>query len=141
MLVILLPEQVAEHWSEVKWYIEAALPVHKQKGYDMSRVFMNILGGVLIVAVLTDDNGVVIGVFTMTILRDTVTGVKTLEIMTGYAVRVPSVGEGNKMMETIRGLAKLKGCSRITFYTDIQEPIAALMQVGAEKHTYLTWEV
>ena len=87
MLVILLPEQVPKYWPEIRYYIVNALPVHKHAGHDVRSILMHILGGVLLVAFLTDKNGIIIAVFTLTVVKDEVTGVNNLEIMTGYPYR------------------------------------------------------
>lgn len=141
MLVVLLPEQIAEHWNELRFYIEQALPVHKSKGYDMRAIFMHILGGVLLISVLKDEEGKIIAVFTLTVVRDAVTGINTFEILTGYAIRMLTKEEVDRVLVTVRPLAKSKGCKNIIFYTDIEKVIEVFKQSGAELHTHLIWEV
>lgn len=141
MLVILLPEQIAEYWDEIRYYIEQALPVHKSKGYDMRQVFMHVLGGVLLIAVYKDEENKIVAVFTLTVVRDAVTSVNNLEIVTGYAIRYLEKDEVEKCLVTLKPLARSKGCRNIMFYTDIEKSIESFKQGGAQVHTYLTWEV
>ena len=141
MLVILLPEQVMQYWDEVKYYIEAALPVHKQRCYDMQKVLMHVLGGVLLVAFLTDRQKKIIAVFSITIVRDNVTAVNNMEIMTGYALRQLEKEEIYSMMRTLKGLAREKKCGNIIFYTDIEDTIKSFEEGGWKKHSFMMWEV
>lgn len=141
MLVILLPEQVAEHWDELKFYIESALPFHIFRKYNMEQLFMHILGGVLLVAVLKDGNGKIVAVFSITVRRDAITEVNNLEILTGYALHMLSKDEVDKMMVTLKPLAKSKNCRNIIFYTDGEKVIESFKQGGAQVHTHLIWEV
>lgn len=141
MLVVLLPEQIAEHWDELKFYIEHALPVHKSKGYDMRSVFMHVLGGVLLIAVLQDEDRKIIAVFTITVVRDPITSINTLEIVTGYAVRMLTKDEVDSMLVTLKPLAKHKSCRNIVFFTDIEMVIKVFKESGAVEHTHLIWEV
>jgi hypothetical protein len=141
MLVILLPDQIAEYWDELKYYIESALPMHKSKGYDMGQLFMHVLGGVLLIAVFKDKENKIVAVFTITVVRDAVTGVNNLEIVTGYAIRYLEKDEVEGCLVTLKPLAKSKDCRNIMFYTDIEKSIESFKQGGAQVHTHLIWEV
>lgn len=141
MLVILLPEQVPTHWDEIRYYIEASMPVHKQHRYDMKKILMHILGGVLLVSFLTDRNGIIVAVFTLDIVRDERTGVNNLEILTGYSLRVLTPEEIDDMMRTLKPLAVSKRCSNILFYTDIEDAISMFEAGGGKAHNFVMWEV
>lgn len=141
MLVILLPEQVPKHWNEIRHYIEAAMPVHKQAGYDMKKVLLHILGGVILVAFLTDADGIIVAVFTLTVVRDESTGTNNLEITTGYAMRLLTPEEVADMLVTLRPYARSKQCGNILFYTDILEAVKMFEEGGAKKHNFVMWEV
>jgi hypothetical protein len=141
MLVILLPEQVPEHWGELKHYVEMALPVHKQVGYDMSNILLHILGGVLLVAVLADKRGVIIAVFTITVERDQITKTNNLVILTGYATKMLEKEEVEDMLVTLRPLARSKDCGNILFYTDIEQAIKSFELGGGQTHNFVMWEV
>ena len=141
MLVILAPEEIPKYWDEVKYYIESSLPIHQQYGYSMPKILMNILGGVLLVSYFADNTGRIIGVFTLTVRRDTITEVNTLEILTGYSERILTKEEMENMMTSIRKLAESKGCKNILFYTDIKNSIQMFKEAGATLHGHLIMEV
>jgi hypothetical protein len=141
MLVILLPEQVPEHWEEIKYYIEAALPVHMQKGYDLNKVLEHIVGGLLLVAVLTDKTGTIVAVFTLRVQEDRMLGVKNLVIVTGFANKMLSVQEVDDMLFTARKLAISQGCSSILFYTDKEGAVQLFKDAGGTEHKFIMWEV
>ena len=141
MLVILLPDQIVKHWDELRYYIESSMPIHKKRKYDMAKIIMHIIGGVLLVTCLKDKDGSIIAVFTLTVVRDKVTGINSLEIMTGYAVRMLVKEEIDNIMKTVYPLARDKGCTNVLFYTDSEQVIDAFKQGGAIAHTYLMWEV
>ena len=141
MLVILAPEEIPKYWDEVKYYIESSLPIHQQYGYSMPKILMNILGGVLLVSYFADSTGRIIAVFTLTVRRDTITEVNTLEILTGYSERILTKEEMEDMISSIKKLAESKGCKSILFYTDIKNSIQMFKEVGATLHGHLIMEV
>jgi hypothetical protein len=141
MLVILLPEQVVNHWEEIRYFIEAALPVQMQRGYDMNRVLEHIVGGSLLVALLTDKDGIIVAVFTLRVQEDRMLGVKNLVIVTGYASRMLVESEVDDMLLPAKKLAERQQCKSILFYTDKEGAIQLFKQSGGTEHKFIMWEV
>lgn len=141
MLVIMLPEQVVNHWDELGYYIEAALPVHMQKGYDMNKALEHVVGGTLLVALLTDKDGIIVAVFTLRIQEDRMLGVKNLVIVTGFANRMLTTEEVDDMLMSARKLANSQNCSSILFYTDKDGAVQLFKQSGGTEHKFIMWEV
>lgn len=141
MLVILLPEQVLKHWDELRLYIEAALPVHMQKGYDMNKVLEFVVVGQLMVALLVNKEGTIIGVFSFRVQTDRMLGVKTLVLVTGFSDRILTPDDMDKVFETLKPLAREQGCSNILFYTDKEDAVKLMKASGGSEHKFLMWEV
>lgn len=132
MITMLLPDQIARGWDEIKDAILEASP--GPTGHVASRM-NNILEDLLSerkkVWVSYDDDEVIDGIIGTEIYVDRINGIRTLEI---FAVK--SLGASVKSWEdgqvALWRYAEYEKCKRIVAYTNNESIIKYLKKLGAD---------
>lgn len=134
MLIRLLPEQVSEHWQEIRPAIEGALPPTSVGG-RMQNVLSEVLTDKLKVWVnFYEKEGKKIfnGVVTTSIIIEIGTGSKSLLIYTVFGYNESSQRDWMDGLATLRKYAKAEECTSIVAYSNIDNVIAMASRLGAD---------
>jgi len=146
MLTKLLPEQVAEHWSVIKYAVEESLPPIVGDHLDkMNRLLASALSGKVDVwaSYKRVEEGIKFeGIVLTELLHDDVSNTRNLLIycLYGYVdVDKQSWIEG---MKILAGYAKSKYCSRVIAYSSLPYIINLSKLLGANTdYTFISFDV
>ncbi len=123
MLVKLLPDQVSEHWDEIRLAIEKALPPIMLKS---DRAMVNILKSILsdymqcwVMWVNKDSEAEIRAILTTTIEIDRVCEMKYLLIYSFYTIKPLLPELAVSTIDTLKKFARGRGCQKLVAYTNI----------------------
>lgn len=123
MLVKLLPDQVSEHWDEIRLAIEKALfPLAPESDEVMINILKSILSGYMQCWVMwaNKDSGAEIhAILTTTIEVDRACGLRYLLIYSFYAIKPLLPELAISAMDTLKKFARGQRCQKVVAYTNI----------------------
>ena len=138
MLLRLLPDQVTEHWDEIKGAIEASLPPVVGESEDKMN---NILSAILIGGMdcwlsyrKNEKGNEVNGLLVTTIVVDNPSGTRSLLLYVLFSPEGVELGDDGwaEGFEALSKYGKSVGCNRITGYTDVDHVVEMAERLGGE---------
>jgi hypothetical protein len=130
---ILNPEEISLFWEIIKAGLEDNLPyMEVEKDIYTSRMFKSLLGGTLFCAIHVVSEGVVDLMAIITPTFDAISGVKNLLVYTIATYGEVSRESCLKGLAGLEEFAKKAGCNRICYYTENEELVHAVKDIGRE---------
>ena len=145
MLILLMPEQIAEHWEKIKERVMENIPPNSPDGsIDVNKILEAVLAGKLQLWFSVGEDDAITALCITEILKDPFAFTSTILL---YAVFTLD-GRATKLQEWVDGFAtvaafgKGKGCTRVACYSN-NEKILRLAEhfKGDTSYRYITWEV
>lgn len=122
MLVKFLPEQVANHWEEIKAAIKISAVDLGEDPEEMNRILDKILYGSMTCWISVDSSTKRFdGVLTTTILDDDIKGCKNVLIYSLTSLGNTSMESWNEALKTLQDYTKGLGAKRLIAYS--KEPL------------------
>ena len=119
MLAILLPEQICEHWDEIKGYIQEASPNPPGSTAErMNNILESLMIGRMTAWMSYDENKKFDGLLVVSVYDD-IEGIRTMLVhsLWGDNIKRSSWLSG---WETIKKYAISKGCKKVVGYTKLE---------------------
>lgn len=118
MLVMFLPEQAAEHWSDVKYYIEQAVPRAPGAAEDWTtNVLECLLDGRMKLWVSYNENKEFDGIVVTRVYNDDIDRCRTMLVYCIYSLETGGESSWISAWETLAIYARSQGCGRVIGYT------------------------
>uniref|UniRef100_A0A6M3JA18 N-acetyltransferase domain-containing protein n=1 Tax=viral metagenome TaxID=1070528 RepID=A0A6M3JA18_9ZZZZ len=140
MLLLLLPEQVSEHWDKIKLAVEKSLPPLVGEGPEkMNNILMSLLDGYLQCWLsFRDDGREGVGFVITSILSDRCSDTNSLLLYCIYGFKKTKGSDWIEGYEALRKFAKSRGCYRIVAYTKEENLIRIAERFGGDTYTFIS---
>ena len=136
MLVMLLPDQIAEKWDLIKRGVEIAVPPTVSSS---PRVINNILMGLLegsaqcwVEYEVESKKNVVYGFVITTIMEDFLSGARNLLLYSLFGAKPLEDAIWVRGLETMRKYAKANGCEKVVAYSNVERIEEVVKSLGGK---------
>jgi len=132
VLILLLPEQIAEKWNALAPDIEAGLPPIVGRDCDMNSILNASLTGTLQLWLVKNEEQESAGLIITTIDYDIASCTKMLLIYTTTMYKGAKLNDFKSAFETLDTFARSKDCGGIMGYSNNETIIKYMKQLGCE---------
>lgn len=130
MLILLLPNQIAEKWGNIAKDLEDSLPPIVGTSYDMNSILNASLTGVLQYWLLKNEKQENSGLLITTVNVDPSSSTSMLMIYAAITYKGSKLGDWKSAYETLEKFAKLKGCKGIMGYSNNDVVVKYMKHLG-----------
>ena len=142
MLVELLPSQIPQAWEGIQASIIESAPIGVTLSQDnLLNIYEALATGRMQCIIACDAGGVGYVVVTVCPLVDVGTGDASLLIYSLYSFRSVPQSLWPSWIDELKALARARGCSSISFYTDDSGVEALVKRLGAITRLYGIFKV
>ena len=132
MLILLLPDQIAEKWGTLAKDVEESLPSIVGSPYNMNTILNASLSGTLQYWMLKNENQENSGLIITTIYLDISSGTSMLMIYAVITYKGSKLSDWKSAYATLEKFARLKGCSGIMGFSNNETIIKYMKHLECE---------